>query len=193
VEEVGRIAEFARQRDMLVHMDGARFANAVASLGCAPNEITWRLGVDALSFGGTKNGLAAGELVVFFRRELGREFEYRAKQAGQLASKMRFLAAPWHTLLMNDVWLKNARHANAAAQRLASSLEKRANMQPVFPVEANAVFVRMTDAEHQDLEARGWHTGNFFEPGIYRLMCSWSTTDELIDQFVGDFVAARNA
>ena len=111
-DELDAIAAFAAKHSLAVHMDGARFANAVASLGCRPKEITWERGVNVLSFGGTKNGTAAGELVVFFDRELALEFDYRVKQGGQLGSKTRFLAAPWTGLLANDVWLKNARHAN---------------------------------------------------------------------------------
>ncbi len=99
VDEVGALCEVARRHGLAVHMDGARLANAVASLGCLPAETTWRAGVDVLSFGGTKNGLAIGEAVVFFRRDLAREFEWRVKQAGQLASKMRLVAAPWCALL----------------------------------------------------------------------------------------------
>src|SRR5205814_5195155 len=98
-DEVAAIADIARAHDLFVHMDGARFANAIASLNCAPKAITWEVGVDVLCFGGTKNGTAAGELVIFFEKEISREFEYRTKQAGQLASKMRFLAAPWLGLL----------------------------------------------------------------------------------------------
>ena len=99
-------------------MDGARFANAVASLGCAPADLSWRAGVDVLCFGGVKNGLAVGEAVLFFDRDLAREFEWRVKQAGHLNSKMRLVTAPWLALLENGVWLENARHANAMAQRL---------------------------------------------------------------------------
>src|SRR5213076_52880 len=118
-DEVAEIGGFVRARQMLLHMDGARFANAIAYLGCAPKTITWQAGVDALSFGGTKNGVAAGELVIFFNKQQGADFDYRAKQGGHLASKMRFLAAPWIALLENDVWLKNAQRGNDAALRLA--------------------------------------------------------------------------
>ncbi len=124
--EIAAIAEFARARKMFLHVDGARFANAVASLNCAPKAITWEVGVDVLCFGGTKNGTAAGELVIFFKKELSREFDYRVKQAGQLGSKMRFLAAPWLGLLTNDVWLRNAQHANHTARQLASRLQDEA-------------------------------------------------------------------
>ena len=103
---------------MFLHMDGARFANAVAALNCAPKAITWEAGVDVLCFGGTKNGLAAGELVIFFKKELSSEFDYRLKQAGQLGSKMRFLAAPWFALLTDNLWLRNAQHANRISPQL---------------------------------------------------------------------------
>jgi threonine aldolase len=185
-DEVAAVATFARQREMLVHMDGARFANAVAALNCAPKAITWELGVDVLCLGGTKNGLASGELVVFFKKNLSREFDYRAKQAGQLASKMRFLAAPWLGLLEDGAWLRNARHANHAAGQLARCLRDEARLEVVFPVEANAVFPRMNDQLVRGLGARGWHFYKFIEPDVYRVMCSWATTDEEIADFVED-------
>ncbi len=131
-DELEAIADFAAQHSLGVQMDGARFANAVASLGCQPKEITWQRGVNVLSLGGTKNGLAAGELVIFFDRELAGEFDYRVKQGGQLASKIRFLAAPWTALLANDVWLKNARHANEMARRLEEKL-RAAGWRTGFP------------------------------------------------------------
>jgi threonine aldolase len=192
-DEVAAVTEFARGHRMLVHLDGARFANAVAALGCAPKEVTWQLGVDVLCFGGTKNGLAAGELVIFFDKTLAAEFEYRAKQAGQLASKTRFLAAPWIALLRDDVWLRNARHANGAAARLAGALRDRLRLEFVFPVQANALFVRMDERLYQGLHTRGWRFYKFLEPDVYRLMCSWSTTGERVDQFVKDAIAVRVA
>lgn len=185
-EEIARICEFARARSLLVHMDGARFANAVAALGCAPKEITWEAGVDVLCFGGTKNGTAAGELVIFFKKELAREFDYRAKQAGQLASKMRFLAAPWVGLLSGNAWIENARHSNRCARLLAQKLNDVLGMGPVFPCEASAVFVRMSERLASDLRERGWRFYSFIEADIYRLMCSWATTEEQIDEFVVD-------
>ena len=184
--EIEAIAEFARRRKMFLHMDGARFANAIASLGCAPKAITSEIGVDVLCFGGTKNGVAAGELVIFFKKELAHEFEYRVKQAGQLASKMRFLAAPWLGLLNADVWLQNAQRANDAAKRLADKLQSEAKMDVVFPVEASAVFLRTNEKLARELHARGWHFYKFIEPNIYRVMCSWSVTNEEISRFVAD-------
>jgi threonine aldolase len=167
-------------------MDGARLANAIATLNCAPKEITWQVDVDFLCFGGTKNGVGAGELIVFFKKELAHEFDYRVKQAGQLASKMRFLAAPWTALLTDDVWLRNARHANTAARKLADRLRDEAKIDIAFPVEANAVFIRLRQNLARDLQARGWFFYKFIEPDIYRLMCSWSATDQDIAEFVAD-------
>jgi threonine aldolase len=185
-DEIAAITELASANELFVHMDGARFANAVASLNCAPRTITWDVGVDVLCFGGTKNGTVAGELVIFFNRELSREFDYRVKQAGQLGSKMRFLAAPWLGLLAGDVWLRNARHANGAARHLAQNLQRKANVEVVFPVEANAVFARVKDQVARDIQARGWHFYKFIEPDVYRLMCSWATTESDIGDFIRD-------
>jgi threonine aldolase len=120
--ELRALTEEARRYGLRVHMDGARFANAVASLNVSPAEATWKSGVDVLCFGGTKNGIAIGEAVVFFDRELAKEFDYRCKQGGQLASKMRFLSAPWTGLLKDGAWLKHARHANAMAQAPRSGI-----------------------------------------------------------------------
>jgi threonine aldolase len=190
-DEIAAVTEFALRREMYVHMDGARFANAVASLNCVPKQITWQIGVDVLCFGGTKNGVAAGELVVFFKKDLAREFAYRVKQAGQLGSKMRFVAAPWLGLLTDGVWLKNAKHSNNLAQMLAERLRAEAKIDIVFPVEANAVFPRMNEDLVRELDRRGWHFYKFIEPDVYRLMCSWSTTDRDVADFVAEVVALK--
>jgi threonine aldolase len=172
-------------------MDGARFANAIASLNCAPKTITWEVGIDVLCFGGTKNGAGVGELVIFFDKKISREFEYRAKQAGQIGSKMRFLAAQWLGLLTGDAWLRNAQHANAAARALASRLRKEAGVENIFSVDANAVFVSMDERVASGLRARGWRFYKFIEPDVYRLMCSWSTTEEDISSLLADIVAIK--
>jgi threonine aldolase len=185
-DEIATISDLARAHQLFVHMDGARFANAVASLDCAPRTVTWDIGIDVLCFGGTKNGTAAGDLVIFFNKEVSREFDYRVKQAGQLGSKMRFLGASWMGLLMGDVWLRNAQKANYAAHQLAQNLQRKANVEVVFPVEANAVFVRMNDQVASGLQARGWQFYKFIEPDVYRLMCSWSTTESDIEDFIRD-------
>ena len=193
IDEVEKIAEFARERSLLVHMDGARFANAAAALACAPKAITWEAGVDSLCFGGTKNGTAAGELVVFFKKELAREFEYRVKQSGQLASKMRFLAAPWIGLLEKNGWLENAERANQRAKMLAQRLTAILGQEPVFPCEANALFFRLPEKLVAAVQGRGWRFYKFIEPDVYRLMCSWSVTADDIDDFVRDVEASCGA
>lgn len=185
-DQIEAICAFAREHSLFVHMDGARFANAVAALECAPKTITWQAGVDVLCFGGTKNGTAAGELVIFFSKDLAAEFDYRAKQGGQLASKMRFLAAPWLGLLQDNTWIQNARHANRCAKLLAQNLASVLGTAPVFPVEANAVFFRMPEALVSRLQGRGWRFYKFIEPDVYRLMCAWSTMDKAVDEFVAD-------
>jgi threonine aldolase len=185
-DEIAAVADLARRHQLFLHMDGARFANAIASLNCAPKAITWKAGVDTLCFGGTKNGAAVGELVIFFDKNISREFAYRAKQAGHLGSKMRFLAAQWLGLLTGDAWLRNAQHANDAARRLASRLRKEAGLESVFPVEANAVFVSMDERLASSLHGRGWRFYKFIEPDVYRLMCSWATTERDISDFIGD-------
>lgn len=184
--EIERICEFSRERSLFVHMDGARFANAVAALDCPPKALTWEAGVDVLCFGGTKNGTAAGELVVFFNKDLAHEFDYRAKQGGQLASKMRFLAAPWAGLLHSNTWIENARHSNRCARLLGQKLEDALGAPPVFPCDASAVFVRLSERLAARLRDRGWRFYNFIEADIHRFMCAWSTTEQQIDEFVAD-------
>jgi threonine aldolase len=124
--------------------------------------------------------------VIFFNKQVSRDFDYRVKQAGQLGSKMRFLAAPWLGLLAGDVWLQNARHANRAARQLAQNLQSEANVEIVFPVQANAVFARMDDQVVRGVHARGWRFYKFIEPDVYRLMCSWATTESDIGDFIRD-------
>jgi threonine aldolase len=184
--ELDAVSAFARKHGLAVHMDGARFANAVASLGCSPGEITWQRGVDVLVLGGTKNGTAAGELVIFFDRALAREFDYRAKQGGQLASKMRFLAAPWIGLFTDEVWLKNASHANEMAALLEKKMREAGVRKLAFPRQANALFLPLPNEVAEQLHARGWQFLKFVEPDIHRLMCSWATTETEIEEFVAD-------
>lgn len=145
--ELRAISACCRELGLSLHMDGARFANACASLGCSPADMTWRVGVDVLCFGGTKNGMAAGEAILFFNPKLAEDFDYRCKQAGQLASKMRFLSAPWVGMLGTGAWLRNAAHGNACATRLMQQIGGLPGLEIMFPVQANAVFVRMPDAK----------------------------------------------
>jgi threonine aldolase len=183
--EARAVCEVARRHGLKVHMDGARFANGVASLGVAPSVVTWKAGVDVLSFGGTKLGMGIGEAVVFFDRALGEEFAYRCKQAGQLASKMRFLAAPWLALLKDGSWLKYASAANAHARRLSSELSELPGVKVIHPTQANAVFVQLPEEAHEALKAHGWRYYRFIGGGA-RFMCSWKTTNELVDALLAD-------
>jgi threonine aldolase len=178
--ELLEIYKVAKKHDLRIHMDGARFANAAASLGVTPKEISWQCGVDVLCLGGTKNGLAVGDAVVFFDKRLAEDFEYRCKQAGQLASKMRFLAAPWMGLLKDGIWLKNARHANDCAALLEEQLRKFPELEILVPRQANSVFVRMPDSLIRNLHAKGWHFYTFIGSDGVRLMCSWDTREEAI-------------
>lgn len=184
--ELQALGEQARRFDLRLHMDGARFANAVAALDIAPAELTWKAGIDVLTFGGTKNGLAVGEAVVFFDRSLAEEFDYRCKQAGQLASKMRFLSAPWIGLLENGALLRHAAHANRCAQRLAEGLLRVSGVRLMHSVQANAVFVAMDTALIEGLKQLGWHFYTFIGSGHARFMCSWATLDEDIDALLKD-------
>jgi threonine aldolase len=187
VAEVQKLSEVARRYKLHLHMDGARFANAVAALGVSPADLTWRAGVDVLCFGGSKNGIALGEAVVFFDKELARDFDYRCKQGGQLASKMRFLSAPWLGMLKDGAWLRHAGHSNSMATRLGAGLQQVPSVQISHPVQSNSVFAKFPRALEEKLHTRGWHfyTG-VITPDESRLMCSWDTTPEDVDDFIKD-------
>jgi threonine aldolase len=191
LNELTAIHETAQRHGLAMHLDGARFANAAASLGRAPKEVTWQAGVDVLCFGGTKLGMANCEAVVFFNRDLAREFDYRCKQAGQLASKMRFLAAGWVGVLENGAWLKHASHANHCAKLLATRLQNETGLAPAHAVEANAAFIPLPDNVAQGLRERGWVIYNFIGGNVIRFMCSWRTTEADIDALVADVAEIR--
>ena len=186
VEEIKAIWGMCKKHRLRLHMDGARFANAVASLGVAPKEITWQAGVDVLCFGGTKNGTAVGDAVIFFNPDLAHEFEYRCKQAGQLASKMRFLSAPWVGMLQDGAWLRHARHANAMAACLEQALQPLPRVKLIFPRQANAVFAELPRPVIEGLWARGWMFYTFIGQGGCRLMCAWDTVAADVEAFVAD-------
>ncbi|GAA0331356.1 low specificity L-threonine aldolase [Sphingomonas oligophenolica] len=173
--EVAAIGDLARARGLGLHMDGARFANAIAHLECAPADVTWRAGVDALSFGFVKNGGMSAECLIFFRPELADATLYRRKRAGLLLSKGRYLAAQILAMLDNDLWIENARTANAGATMLAEAAGDRL----VNPVEANEVFLRVSPEEAARLRALGF---DFYDwgPGEARLVISWNQHAESI-------------
>jgi len=185
VAEIQAISAVCRELGLTLHMDGARFANACASLGCEPADITWRAGVDVLCFGGTKNGMAVGEAIVFFDPTLARDFDYRCKQAGQLASKMRFLAAPWIGLLDSGAWLRNAERGNACAARLAAQIQTLPGLSLMFPVQANAVFLQAPAAVLAGLRERGWLFYTFIGGGA-RFMFAWDAQENRVDELAAD-------
>lgn len=186
LEALRGICEAARRHELRIHMDGARFANACAALEVSPAEMTWRVGVDVLCFSGTKNGLAFGEAIVFFDKKLALDFEYRCKQSGQLASKMRFISAPWLGLLENDLWLANARHANAMAARLAAGAASIEGVEILFPPRVNSVFLGLCARAQAHLRAEGWTFYTFIGDGGVRFVCSWNTEASLIDTLIDD-------
>ena len=184
LEELALISEVANRLGLRVHMDGARLANALVSLNTSPAELTWKRGVDVLCLGGTKEGMPVGDAGQV-PLKLSQLFSHR-KQAGQLASKMRFLAAPWVGMLEHDTWLRHARHANACARELAAGLSEIPGMEFYTPVQANGVFVKLPESVHNYLKQAGWRFHSFIAGGVSRLMCSWNTTGEDIQAFLAD-------
>jgi threonine aldolase len=182
--EIQALARFAHDRRMFLHMDGARIANAAASLGLNLRQATRDLGVDVLSFGGTKNGSMGAEAVVFFDRKLSRDFLYLRKQGMQLASKMRFIAVQFEALLSNELWLKSAQHANKMAQLLQKELRRIPKVKIVYPVEANGVFVQIPRKAIAKLQKRYFFYVWNEEESVVRWMCSFDTTEEDVSEFV---------
>lgn len=189
-KELLELNRVVKSNNLKFHMDGSRFSNAVASLGVSPKEISWQAGVDVMCFGGTKNGMLAGEAVIFFNKSLADEFAYRCKQGGQLASKMRFLAAQWMGLMKNDVWLRNAKHANDCAAMLESGFRKIPGVELMFPREANSVFVTMPPKALELIREKGWKFYTFIGVGGARFMCTWDTKEETIKAFLCDVAAS---
>ncbi|MGV8997216.1 MAG: threonine aldolase family protein [Parvibaculaceae bacterium] len=193
LSELRRLTDIARKYELGTHMDGARFANALVALGCTPAEMTWKSGIDVLSFGATKNGAMAAEAVVFFDPAQARDFEFRRKRAGHLFSKMRFLSVQLEAYLEGDLWLRNARHANAMSKRLADGLLAIEGVTLGSPVEANEVFVRLPIGLFKRLiktEAAfyPWENEEDAKEGhirqLIRLVTSFATTETDVDRFI---------
>lgn len=184
--EIGAISEIAKRHGLGLHMDGARFANAAAALACTPADMTWRAGVDVLSFGATKNGAMAAEAVVFFDMEKSKEFEFRRKRGGHLFSKMRYLSAQLNAYLTNDRWLKTATHANEMASGLAGEILNIAGAELVYPVEANIVFARLPAHVLDRLAASDvlYYPSGPAENREIRLVASWNTTADDIEKLM---------
>ncbi len=183
LEEVRALADFLHFHGMYLHMDGARLANAAAALGCSLREMTVDAGVDLLSFGGTKNGMMTGEAVVAFRPEIARNMKYIRKQSAQLASKMRYLAAQWLPYLEGDLWLANARHANAMAVRLAEVLARRPEVRFTQKVESNQIFCILPPEILERLREKYFFYMWNDAAGEARFVTSWDTTADDIAEF----------
>jgi threonine aldolase len=190
VAEMTALCKAAHGRGLSVHVDGARFANAVASLGCTPAEITWKAGVDVLSFGGSKNGCLAAEAVVFFDPKKAGDFIFRRKRAGQLLSKHRYLSAQFDAYLADGLWLKMAARANRMAARLSAGLAAIDGVRIWYPTEANEIFAEFPNGVAEALHAAGAHFYPWITPGdpsggrMHRLIASFATTEEEVDRFL---------
>ena len=196
LKEIAAISAVARQHELPVHMDGARFANALAQLKCSPAEATWKCGVDVLSLGATKNGALGADAVVFFDPAKAREFERRRKRAGHLMSKMRFVSAQLIAYFKNGLWLDNARHANAMALRMAEGLRKIPDAKLLHPVEANELFVALPEDTAKKLEMQGFHFYrwplNTAEAGVtIRLVTCFATSSADVDEFINAAAAIK--
>lgn len=193
--ELGALAEASHRLGYRFHVDGARFANAVAATGRDPRALGVEAGVDAMTFGGTKNGLAMGEAVLFFdgpaRDEAARRFPYLRKASGHLLSKHRYVTAPFAAVLEDGAWLRHAAHANAMAARLAAGLS-RAGFPPRFPTAANGVFVPLPDPVTAALSARGWAFHTVGDPAwrLARFMTSFDTAPDQVDRLLADVLSA---
>ena len=182
IEEIEAIAAVAHSHNLSMHMDGARFANALVTLGVTPAQMTWQAGIDVLSFGGTKNGCLTAEAVVFFKPELVGDFPFLQKRAGQLLSKSRFISSQFAGYLADDVWMRNARQANAMAQRLSKGLADLPGLELAYPTQSNEVFVVMPAALIDRLSATGLAINDEELDGkAVRFVAAWNTTESEVD------------
>ena len=189
LEEIAAISKAARQHGLPVHMDGARFANALAHLGCTPAEATWKCGVDVLSLGATKNGALGADAVVFFDSSMARDFERRRKRAGHLMSKLRFVSAQLVAYFKNGLWLENARHANTMRSAMAQGLKSVAGAKLLHPVEANELFVVLPEETVRSLESQGfdfyrWTVHRPKSGATIRLVTCFATASADVDEFI---------
>jgi threonine aldolase len=186
LDEISAVSGTAHKHGLSVHMDGARFANALVALGASPAQMTWKSGIDVLTLGGTKNGCLAAEAVVFFKSELVKSFPYLHKRSGQLLSKMRFVSAQLEAYLSNDVWLRNARHANAMASRLSEGLTAIPGIELAFPTQSNEVFVRLPRKVIDRLTAEGINVteGELDGTAPPRFVAAWDSRVEDVDELL---------
>ena len=187
-EEIAALATSAHRHGLKMHMDGARFANALSFVGCSPAELSWKAGIDVLSLGATKNGAMSAEVVVFFSAELARDFEYRRKRGGHLLSKMRLLSSQLDAYFADGLWLANARHANAMARRLVAGLTPLKGTSLLYPVEANEIFAVLPAPMHDALQEGGaqYHPWPSDRPGerAFRLVTAFDTDPADVEKFL---------
>jgi threonine aldolase len=194
LDEIVALSRVAHEAGLRVHMDGARFANALVTLGCAPAEMTWKAGIDLLSFGATKNGAMMAEALVVFDPADAQELGRRRKQAGHLISKMRYVSAQLDAYLADDLWLRLATHANRMATRLAAGIEGLEGVELLYPVQSNELFVRMGEDDAEALRAAGFEFYGWpGRPGVFRLVTGHCTTAAEVDAFLGAAAARSGA
>ena len=185
LDEIKKISEIAHKHKLNMHMDGARFANALISLNCSPAEMTWKSGIDVLSFGATKNGCLAAEAIIFFKPELVGNLPFLMKRAGHLLSKMSFVSAQLYAYLSNEVWLKNAKHANAMGQKLSRGLNIHKNIELAYPTDANEIFVKIPKEIIDKLNSEGYTINDDeWDGNAVRLVTAWNTNPSDIETFL---------
>ena len=185
LDEIKKISDVAHKHNLNMHMDGARFANALVSLDCSPAEMTWKSGIDVLSFGATKNGCLAAEAIIFFKKDLVGNTAFLMKRAGHLLSKMRFVSAQLDAYITNDVWLKNARHANDMGKRLSEGLNNHSDINLSYPTEANEVFATFPRNKIEHLNSEGYTINeDEWDGKAVRLVTAWNTKDNDVDEFL---------
>lgn len=189
LEELHKISNFTKSRNLSLHMDGARFANSLITLNCTPADITWKTGVDVMTFGATKNGTMAGEAIIFFNKKYAENFDYVHMRAGQLASKMRFFACQFLAYLENDLWLKNAQHANTMAKKLLK-LFNDFKIKTQYPVEANELFVTLPKnlADHLQTSGAGFYPWGLPDDNLYRFVTSFLTSEDDLQKLQDLFI-----
>jgi threonine aldolase len=182
LDEIKKISDVAHKHNLNMHMDGARFANALVSLNVTPAEMTWKSGIDVLSFGATKNGCLAAEAIIFFKKDLVGNIAFLMKRAGHLLSKMRFVSAQLDAYISNDVWLRNAKHANKMGKRLSEGLSHHSDVKLSYPTEANEVFAKFPRNMIEHLNSEGYKMNEEELDGkSVRLVAAWNTQEEDVD------------
>ncbi len=185
LDEINKISDMAHKHNLKMHMDGARFANALVSLDATPAEMTWKSGIDVLSFGATKNGCLAAEAIIFFKKELVGDIAFLMKRAGHLLSKMRFVSAQLDAYITDGVWLRNAKQANRMGKKLSDGLRKHKDIEIAYPTDANEVFARFPRNKIEHLNSEGYKMNEEELDGkAVRLVAAWNTQDNDVDQLL---------